>query len=59
MKLSVRHSALLAVLTLYSHNAVTQPAAASAVAVFEDVRVFDGGTLGLSLLFSQLAEVTH
>jgi imidazolonepropionase-like amidohydrolase len=48
MKLSVRHSALLAVLTLYSHNAVTQPAAASAVALFENVRVFDGTNERLS-----------
>ena len=49
MKLSVRHSALLAVLTLCSsHIAVAQPAAPSAVALFENVRVFDGTNERLS-----------
>ena len=49
MKLSVRHSALLAVLTLCSsHVAVAQPAAPSAVALFENVRVFDGTNERLS-----------
>ena len=49
MKLSVRHSALLAVLTLWSSNtAVSQPAAPSAVALFENVRVFDGTNERLS-----------
>jgi imidazolonepropionase-like amidohydrolase len=49
MKLSVRHSALLAVLTLCSSNtAVSQPAAPSAVALFENVRVFDGTNERLS-----------
>src|SRR5262245_33973373 len=39
----VRHSALLAVLTLCSSQvAVTQPAAPTAVALFQNVRVFDG-----------------
>jgi len=49
MKLSVRHSALLAVLALCSsHDAVSQPAAPSAVALFENVRVFDGTNERLS-----------
>jgi len=49
MKLSVRHSALLAVLTLCSSQvAVTQPAAPTAVALFQNVRVFDGANERLS-----------
>jgi imidazolonepropionase-like amidohydrolase len=49
MKLSIRHSALLAVLTLCSsHTAVTQPAVPSSVALFENVRVFDGTNERLS-----------
>jgi len=49
MKLSVRHSALLAVLTLCSPtNAITQPAAPSAVTLLTNVRVFDGTNERLS-----------
>ena len=49
MKLSVRHSALLAVLSVLSSQvAVAQPAAPAAVTLLTNVRVFDGTSERLS-----------